>query len=127
MHEIRHALGKWHEQKRADRDSQIRILYENLGPYVTQFNKLGTVNYGVPYDPESVVHYSPKVCSNFCASDMKKAKQGFIIEIFTPSGRSYCYTVCVSLWLSVCPFGIKLLNTLIQKLYFRMVGYLDHI
>ena len=63
MHEIGHALGMWHEQQRADRDDHIRILYENLGSYVSQFAKLSTVDYGVPYDPQSVMHYSAKVCN----------------------------------------------------------------
>jgi len=32
IHEIMHALGRYHEHTRADRDNFVRILYENVQP-----------------------------------------------------------------------------------------------
>ena len=60
VHEVGHALGLWHEQQRSDRDSAIRILWDNLGYYVGQFYKQATDNL-TPYDYASVMHYAPKV------------------------------------------------------------------
>ncbi len=61
VHEILHALGSWHEQQRADRDSNINVLYENIGAYKGQFQQRNTHDFGVEYDPASVMHYSARV------------------------------------------------------------------
>lgn len=60
MHELGHVLGMYHEQSRADRDSFVRIAFENiLEGRESQFEK-ETV-YGddvLAYDYGSIMHYS---------------------------------------------------------------------
>jgi len=61
-HEIGHSVGFWHEQSRPDRDSYISVIWENvLDGLEDAFakRKWGTevVDYGVPYDFASIMHY----------------------------------------------------------------------
>ncbi|XP_068739893.1 zinc metalloproteinase nas-13-like isoform X2 [Montipora capricornis] len=61
-HEIGHAIGFWHEQSRPDRDDYLRINWENiLDNMAYNFKKKvygsEVVDYGVPYDYASIMHY----------------------------------------------------------------------
>ena len=62
MHEVGHALGLWHEQQRPDRDETIRILYDKLKYYKSQYIKRPISEVAsVPYNVNSLMHYGPKV------------------------------------------------------------------
>lgn len=65
VHELGHAVGFQHEQTRPDRDAYVTIQTQNIpSNLLYNFNRypLRTVNnYDVPYDYESIMHYSEKV------------------------------------------------------------------
>ncbi|KAM9357980.1 meprin A subunit beta [Symphorus nematophorus] len=61
-HEFLHALGFWHEQSRADRDDYVDIMWDRIEPgkehnFKTYDDTLSSA-LGVPYDYNSVMHYS---------------------------------------------------------------------
>ncbi|XP_074489726.1 hatching enzyme 1.2-like [Sebastes fasciatus] len=59
QHEVLHALGFHHEQKRSDRDQYIRIVLGNvISGKEHNFDKISTLNQGTTYDYGSVMHYS---------------------------------------------------------------------
>ena len=59
IHELFHALGFSHMQKRPDRDEYIKVNWENVEPgSYNQFKKTDGANFGLPYDCSSVMHYS---------------------------------------------------------------------
>ncbi|KAM4017396.1 embryonic protein UVS.2-like [Anomaloglossus baeobatrachus] len=58
QHELNHAIGFEHEHSRSDRDSYVKILWENIVPgYNASFQKSDTNNLGLDYDYASVMHY----------------------------------------------------------------------
>lgn len=61
VHELGHALGMWHEQSRADRNSFVRIVWENIEEdYKHNFDQHLTdgKDFG-DYDYQSIMHYGP--------------------------------------------------------------------
>lgn len=63
IHEITHALGLWHEQSRADRDSYVRIVWDNISESAKgNFNIVNGTLIG-EYDYDSIMHYGPKAFS----------------------------------------------------------------
>ncbi|XP_053392372.1 zinc metalloproteinase nas-36-like isoform X2 [Mercenaria mercenaria] len=61
LHEVGHALGFYHEHNRADRDSYIKIHYENIEQgYEDNLKKMKQNEYedfDKPYDYRSIMHY----------------------------------------------------------------------
>ncbi|OWA50652.1 putative Embryonic protein UVS.2 [Hypsibius exemplaris] len=62
QHEIMHALGFYHEQSRIDRNDYVEINEDNIKPENRDdfLSYLNTTAFGVPYDFDSVMHYSRK-------------------------------------------------------------------
>lgn len=66
-HELGHVAGLAHEHQRCDRDSYVRILWQNVDPNLAgNFDKLcpaqgwTTTAHGyAPYDQNSIMHYGP--------------------------------------------------------------------
>jgi len=59
IHEFMHAIGYWHEQMRSDRDSYVKIVWDNIEKgRKGQFEKCRSCdNQGLKYDVKSVMHY----------------------------------------------------------------------
>ncbi|VDM97892.1 unnamed protein product [Thelazia callipaeda] len=67
IHELMHVLGFLHEQSRSDRDSYVKIHWENVNPIVhDQFYRYSEKvidDLGADYDYDSIMHYSSKAFS----------------------------------------------------------------
>lgn len=69
LHEMMHALGFHHMHKTAERDDFINIVYENVDEkYLAKLAKHDDgeeewTDFGLPYDIDSVMHYSSKLYS----------------------------------------------------------------
>ncbi|KAK0162808.1 hypothetical protein PV327_006554 [Microctonus hyperodae] len=62
LHELMHAIGFIHEHSRHDRDDYIYILEDNIYPgfkeFFNKYEEKDVDTFGVPYDFDSVMHYS---------------------------------------------------------------------
>ncbi|KAL6422992.1 hypothetical protein ACFW04_010466 [Cataglyphis niger] len=62
IHEMLHALGLYHEHMRPDRDEYITIIWGNIKKgnafNFYSLNKNIITDYGLPYDYDSIMHYS---------------------------------------------------------------------
>ncbi|CAH3027830.1 unnamed protein product, partial [Porites evermanni] len=68
IHELAHAIGFFHEQSRSDRDSYVKILYENIEKgQENNFDKFAQgkiLHLGEPYDYGSIMHYGTHAFSS---------------------------------------------------------------
>ncbi|KYM97747.1 Dorsal-ventral patterning tolloid-like protein 1 [Cyphomyrmex costatus] len=62
IHEMLHTLGVYHEHMRPDRNNYITIIWENMRKgdefNFQLLNNSIVTNYGLPYDYDSIMHYS---------------------------------------------------------------------
>ena len=62
MHELLHAIGFVHAQSSSDRDYYVTINYQNIQPgqghNFARYTSSIITDYGIPYDYDSVMHYS---------------------------------------------------------------------
>lgn len=67
LHELMHAVGYTHEQNRWERDNYVDIVWSNIQQgkdnNFKKSTKELTDGFGVPYDFNSVMHYSEKAFS----------------------------------------------------------------
>lgn len=67
IHELMHAIGFYHQQSASDRDTYIRINWDNIRRgrehNFNKYNESVVTDFGIQYDYESVMHYSAKAFS----------------------------------------------------------------
>lgn len=67
IHELMHAIGFYHQQSASNRDDFIKINWENIKSGRThnfkKYSESIVTNFDVPYDYDSVMHYSSKAFS----------------------------------------------------------------
>ncbi|XP_069180855.1 blastula protease 10-like [Procambarus clarkii] len=112
-HEVGHAIGFVHEQSRPDRDTYVKINYQNVIPQtVHNFERFPAAeinNYSVPYDYSSDMHYgSSYFTSNgkLTISTVDVFAQGIIGQRTGLSHRdkrlaNLMYN-CIDKWLKAC-------------------------
>ena len=65
LHELGHSIGFWHEQTRPDRDSYVRIVWENMitSAYLNflRYSSNEVDSLSIPYDYASIMHYPSNV------------------------------------------------------------------
>lgn len=81
IHEICHALGFWHEQSRSDRDSYVRVVWENIRESAKgNFNIQETNGFRMGgYDYGSIMHYGPRAFSANGKDTIVPLKSGAVI------------------------------------------------
>lgn len=67
LHELGHVIGLEHEHNRMDRDDYIKVFFGNIededkDQFMIDYSRLYN-NTKLPYDYESIMHYSNKTCS----------------------------------------------------------------
>ncbi|KAF4094404.1 hypothetical protein AMELA_G00014740 [Ameiurus melas] len=99
QHELLHALGFNHEQTRSDRDSHIRVLWENIIENMKyNFDKIATLNQGTPYDYNSVMQYHKTGFSKNESTESISAEHGNI---------KYLWSVLWQISKDICHFQTK--------------------
>uniref|UniRef100_T1KWG6 Metalloendopeptidase n=2 Tax=Tetranychus urticae TaxID=32264 RepID=T1KWG6_TETUR len=82
-HELMHATGFWHEQSRADRDSYVKINWDNIERGMEyNFAKLSLreiTHLGEPYDYGSVMHYGSHAFAKGFGATISPLKDGVTI------------------------------------------------
>ncbi|KAM4557407.1 meprin A subunit beta-like [Fundulus diaphanus] len=67
-HEFLHALGFWHEQSRSDRDDYVQIMWDRISEgkehNFNTYDDTVSSSLGVPYDYNSMMHYSKNAFRN---------------------------------------------------------------
>lgn len=67
LHELMHAIGFYHQQSASDRDDFVQIKWENIANgrehNFNKYNSSIVTDFGIPYDYDSVMHYSGKAFS----------------------------------------------------------------
>ncbi|XP_077283114.1 seminal metalloprotease 1-like [Arctopsyche grandis] len=62
VHELLHSLGFFHMQSHTKRDKYVKIVWDNIldgrENNFKKYNSFVTTDFGVPYDYDSVLHYS---------------------------------------------------------------------
>ncbi|XP_064596731.1 zinc metalloproteinase nas-36-like [Liolophura sinensis] len=112
-HEIGHALGFYHEQSRPDRDSYVKVNFNNIQfGLSSNFDKTSWESLrtsGVPYDYSSVMHYGPtdfsfngKPTVESLDKSMESVigqREGLTFSDITVANINYCSRVCGGLTL----------------------------
>ncbi|KAJ7384938.1 Meprin A subunit beta [Desmophyllum pertusum] len=104
IHELLHAIGFFHEQSRTDRDSYVKVMYENIERgKESNFDKFGQgqiQHLGEPYDYGSIMHYGPDSFSKpvppgpdensvvYCSFD-----SGSLCEFYQGTGDDFDWTI----------------------------------
>ncbi|KAK5874487.1 hypothetical protein PBY51_019427 [Eleginops maclovinus] len=90
QHEINHALGFQHEQTRSDRDSHVRINWQNINPQMAyNFYRQATNNLNTPYDYTSIMHYGKTAFSIQWGKDTITPIPNPNVQIGQRQGMSY--------------------------------------